>query len=225
MRTGKISVGEYCHVFNSGNGGELIFQDERDRIRFLFLILYLQSPCPVHHISSYIDYFKKNRRFNVSGKILDRLSEKSPLVEIINFCLMPNHFHLTLREKTESGVSRYMHKVLVSYTKYFNTKYRKIGHLFAGTFRMQPVTKNTDLLPLSAHIHKSPKELPEWRSRPHLYPWSSYQDYISENRFAPLLSREAVLQKFKTGDEYKKFVETSKDWEIESLLEKLPPPH
>ena len=74
---------------------------------------------------------------------------------------------------------------------------------------MQPVTKNTDLLPLSAHIHKSPKELPEWRSRPHLYPWSSYYDYTHQNRWSNLLDRSIILGQFKDVNEYKKFVTTS----------------
>ncbi|MDO8620031.1 MAG: transposase [bacterium] len=209
MRRIQTSIGEHYHVYNHGNDKQLVFLDERDQARFLFLILYLQSAHPLHHITSYVDYFKKNGRFNVSGKILDRVKEDM-LVEVVNFVLMPSYFHLTLREKSKAGISRYMHKILVSYSKYFNSRHRRTGHLFAGTFRMNLLQTEQEVLHLSAQIHKSPKELPEWRSRLHLYPWSSYQDYLKENRFNPLLSIGAVRGKFETGEDYKKFVDASK---------------
>lgn len=221
MRDLKTSVGENYHVFNSGNNSQLIFLDERDRIRFLFLILYLQSPTPVNHITSYIDYFKKNSRFNVSGKITAKLKENS-LVQIINFSIMPSYFHLTLTEKTKGGISRYMHKILVSYAKYFNTRYRKSGHLFQGTFHLSHIKTEEELLHLSAYIHKSPRELHEWRNRAHLYPWSSYQDYYGDNRFVQFLSTKTIKDKFKTPEDYKSFVDESKAQDVESFTEKLP---
>lgn len=208
MRTVQTYVGKYYHVYNRGNDKQLIFIDERDRARFLFLILYMQSPETVHHITSYVDYFKRNGRFNVSGKIQKRVSENK-LVDVINFSLTPDAFHLTLREKAKGGISGYMHKISVSYTKYFNSRHRKTGHLFRGTFKMNAVEDDNGLVRLSASIHKNPREMPEWRSRAHLYPWSSYQDYVGENRFAPLLSIDAVRGKFETGEDYKKFVNTN----------------
>ncbi len=220
MRNINIEIGEYYHAFNRGNSGQLIFLDDNDRARFLFLILYLQSPEPVNHISGYAEYFVKRGRFNVSGKITSKQATDK-LVDLIGFVLMPSYFHLILKEKVESGISRYMHRVQVSYTKYFNTKYRKAGHLLQGTYLLQYIEKDADLEHLSAYIHKRPKELQEWRNRMHLYPWSSYQDYLSVDRFTPLLSKELIPTHFKTPAEYKKFVDSSKPVEIENYLGKI----
>ena len=135
-------------------------------------------------------------------------------VELVNFCLMDNHFHLTVRELKDGGISKYMQRIQNAYTKYFNAKYRRKGHLLEAPFKAVHVKNNVQLLHLSPYIHRNPREMREWRGKEESYRWSSLCDCIVKNRWGRLLSLHIILEQFgKTVGEqqrgYKKFIETS----------------
>ena len=130
-------------------------------------------------------------------------------MSLVNFTQMPNHFHLTLLERVKNGISSYMQRVLNAYAKYFNTRYERSGHLFEAPFQAVHIEDNEKLLYLSAYVHRNQREIKKWKNREHLYPWSSYQDYIRENRWGELIEPGIVLKQFSSKSEYKDFVETS----------------
>lgn len=210
MRKIKPAINEYYHILNRGNNKQNIFLDQRDWIRFLFLVLYFQSPTTIffNNISRPISHFVEHSVFNIGGTKLNALI-KNRYVELVNFTLMPNHFHLLVKEIKENGISNYMQRVLNAYTKYFNTKYEKTGHLFQGPFKIVHIKTNEQLLHLSAYIHRNPREIKQWFKKEDKYPWSSYQDYINKNRWDNLLRPNIILNQFSNLEEYKKFVETS----------------
>ncbi|MFA4890583.1 MAG: transposase [Candidatus Paceibacterota bacterium] len=207
-RRENISIGEYYHIYNRENNKQNLFLEERDWIRFLFLILYLQSPVLFNNMSRPISYFVRHRRFNISDKDILGII-KNRYVELINFCLMPNHFHITVREIKEGGISKYLQRIQIAYTKYLNTKHEKSGHLFQGSFRSVHIKNNEQLLHLSAYIYRNPREIPKWKNKEGEYFWSSYQDYIKENRWGELIKREIILDQFSNKKEYQDFIETS----------------
>ena len=209
MRNIKISPGEYYHIYNRGVNKQIIFRDLADYKRFLFLILYFQSPEKIEQINRYAKDF-----LDVQHSVLDKISKDikvKRLVELNLFCLMNNHFHLIVREVKEGGIARYMQRVLNSYTKYFNTKYSKSGHLFQGPYQAVHIEDDRQLLHLSAYIHKNPDN---WGS----YEWSTYEDYIKENRWGNLLESKIIVEQFKDKKSYQKFVETSLAKELENEL-------
>ena len=208
MRKTPIAPDEHYHIFNRGNNKQNIFLDDRDRTRFLFLILHLQSPLVFQNLGRQISYFVKNRAFNIDNDDLEEIL-KERNVELINFALMPNHFHLTLCEIKEGGISQYMQRILCAYTKYFNTKYKKSGHLFQGPYKAVHIEDNRQLLYLSSYIHRNPRELNGWKNKEHIYPWSSYQDFIKENRWGKLLQQNIILEQFDDKKEYGNFVKSS----------------
>lgn len=219
MRKTLFAPGEYYHIFNRGNNKQPIFKDTRDWARFLFSILYFQSNTPIYNIGSYISYFIKHRVFNISDKILNKILENRN-IELINFSLMPNHFHATVKETTENGISNYMQRSLNSYTKYFNTKYKLSGHLFQGPFKAVHIESNEQLLYLSAYIHRNPREIKEWKNQKQKFPWSSYQDYTMKNRWDKLLKQEIITDQLSFGKEYQNFVESSTAKLFENELDK-----
>lgn len=204
-RRKNISIGEYYHIYNRENSKQNLFLEERDWIRFLFLILYLQSPISFNNSGRPVSYFVGHQKFNIK----DNDVIKNRYVELINFCLMPNHFHITAHEVKEGGISKYLQRVQIAYTKYLNTKYGKSGHLFQGAFQSVHIKNNEQLLHLSAYIHRNPREIKEWKNKEHQYPWSSYQDYIKENRWGELIKREIISDQFSDKKEYQDFIETS----------------
>lgn len=208
MRKIKIIPGEYYHVFNRGNNKQNIFREKKDWCRLLFLILYFQSPTVFYNIGRYVSYFVRYLVFNISKENLDKILNNKT-IELINFVLMPNHFHMILKEKQNNGISKYMQRVQEAYSKYFNTKYGTHGHLFQGTFKIVHIKNNEQLLHLSAYIHRNPREIKEWKNKELQYYWSSFQDYVSKNRWEKLLEQKIILEQFSGPKEYKNFVETS----------------
>ncbi|NLE07599.1 MAG: hypothetical protein GX627_03250 [Parcubacteria group bacterium] len=199
---------EYYHLFNKGVDGKDIFIDDQDKARFIFLITHLQSPARVLNVSWYTKNFIKKNSFKINNnKIQEILKNRS--VELMAFVIIPNGFHLLVKNKKDDILSVYMHRVLTAYGKYFNAKYNKKGHVFDGPFKAKRVKDGDQLLRLSALIHKDPNNIEEWRNNYDKYPWSSFQDYISSNRWDDLISIDLILQKFKNQTEYKKFVLTS----------------
>lgn len=208
MRNISIVPGEYYHIYNRGVNKQNIFADERDWVRLLFLILYLQSPVSFNNIGRQVTYYVKHSGFNIERKDLNKIYGNRT-VELINFAIMPNHFHLLITENKEGGISNYMQRIQNGYTKYFNTKYKKSGHLLQGPYKAVHIKSNKQILHLSAYIHKNPTELKQWNKKEHLYPWSSYYDYTLENRWDKLLKRGVILSQFNKQNEYQKFIETS----------------
>jgi len=209
MRKIKISPGEYYHIYNRGINKQKIFLDMSDYARFLFCLLYFQSENTFNNFGHYVSFFKKSKKFNLSLKTMSKIISNR-FVELTNFCLMPNHFHITVLEVDEKGISTYMQRVLNSYTKYFNTKYKRSGHLFQGPYQIVYIKDNEQLLYLSTYIHKNPQEIKEikkydWKN----YFWSSYQDYVKENRWGEVLRTDIILGQFKDENEYADFVKTS----------------
>ena len=208
MRKEKIIKDEYYHILNRGNNKQPIFADERDMARFLFFIIHLQSPKRFLNISRQVNCFIKNGLFNVSKKEIDEIIENR-YVELVSFILMPNHFHLIVKEAKEGGTSDYMKRVLGGHTRYFNVKNKILGHLFQGPFGIVHVKDDPQLLYLSAYVHNNVRELNKWTEEEHAYPWSSYQDFIKENRWGELLKPDIILEQFPNKDKYKFFVEKS----------------
>lgn len=217
MRNIEISVGEHYHLYSRGVRRENIFIDEDDRIRFVFLILHMQSNTTLFHIRKNVTSFKKYKSFIPHRSTLKTIASERT-VELVNFALMNNHFHLTAKEIREGGISKYLHRVLTSYSKYFNIKYKRTGYLFESRFQAVHVTSNEQLLHLSAYIHKNPTEIPEWHGRERDYPWSSLTDYCGESRWGELLQSDIILGQFPAKDDYKKFIETSKAKEVKTKL-------
>lgn len=205
MRNIKIAPGEYYHIFNRGVNKQLIFHETTDWARFLFLILHFQSPVIFQNIGRPTKEFVKHSVFNINS---DEIIKKR-YVELTAFCLMPNHFHLIVKEVEEGGISQYMQRVLNSYTKYFNTKYKKSGHLFQGPYKAVHVGNNEQLLYLSAYIHRNPREFTNWSGKEEKYQWSSYQDLVKQNRFEKLINSDIITDQFKNKNDYNNFVKTS----------------
>lgn len=220
MRNIQFVNDEYYHIYNRGYGKQDIFLSDRDRSRFLFNLLCFQSPVVFSNLDRH--------PFNVQHPVLNKEGlglEKAELDEIVKhrfvelnvFAFMPNHFHSIVRQVGDGGISRYMQRALNSYTKFFNKKYERSGHLFQGPYQVVPVESNEQLLYLSAYIHRNVREIGGWEDKEHEYPWSSYQDYVGKDRWGELLKRDVILDQFRNPDEYQGLVKKSGAKEKEIL--------
>jgi len=217
-RMRNIEEGEFYHVFNRGVRKQPLFHDIRDYSRFLFLILHSHGMFIPTNIGRNVTYYIRDSNFGLDEADIQLIKE-TRAVDLVSFCLMPNHVHLLLSEVKEGGISKFMQRVLNAYTKYYNERYKESGHAFQGKFKSVHVTSNKQLLHLSAYIHCNTRELVPWRSKIIEYPYSSLQDYTSENRWPALINQSVILEQFGDRDEYRRFIETSpaklKDFDVD----------
>ena len=157
---------------------------------------------------------------HISNKLREEVL-KDRMVELVLFCFVPNHYHIVVRELIDNGISKYMQRVLTAYTKYFNIRHEKTGHLFQGPYKSVHIEDDRQLMHTSAYIHKHPCEINGWLGREDKYPWSSYQDCINRNRFDELLITGIITERYienKGVSSYKKFVSSSPAKEITKEL-------
>lgn len=185
----------FYHVFNRGVEKRIIFSDNNDYKRFLQTLYYYQFKGPKPK-------FSNRDRF----KTID-FTNNPIIIKVVSYCLMPNHFHFLIKQVGENGIKEFMQKVINSYTKYFNTKYSRVGHLFQGMFKAVPIESNEQLLQVSRYIHLNPytsnltKELEN-------YIYSSYPHFIGLIN-DPLCISSDVLNFFKDQQDYRQFVQSS----------------
>lgn len=190
-------VGEIYHLYNRGVNKQSIFTNDHDRFRFLIQLYCTNGEKEVHLSDhkglSLTEYF-----------LLDR---GEPIVEIVAYCLMPNHFHLLIREKTEGGISLFMQKLLTAYTKYFNSKNERTGPLFEGRFKAQHVDSDEYLEYLLAYIHLNPvkiKDEESWSGKKIVdiasaeaslkgYRFSSYPSFLDQKRVEDVILNNSSL--------------------------------
>lgn len=132
-----------------------------------------------------------------------------PLVEIVCYCLMPNHFHLLVKQNVDDGISKFMRLIGDSHSKYFNILHDRVGGLFQDKFKALRVEDNAQLLHLSRYIHLNPV-VSSIAETPQDYDWSSYREYIG--RRAGFCNKEIVLGQFRGKDAYRAFVEDFADY-------------
>lgn len=200
---------EFYHVYNRGTEKRDIFSSIADYDRFLTL-LYLANQSDAVHLQ-------------LQGRTLKELSGgrgSEPLVAVVAYCLMPNHFHLLVRELKEGGISKFMQKLMTGYTMYFNKKNDRNGSLFQGKFKATHVSNDRYLRYLVSYIHLNPVKLiePKWKesgiadratAERYLarYGPSSYRDYLNETRSENvILDTSALPEYFDSDMEFKEFV-------------------
>lgn len=173
---------EYYHIYNRGVEKRQIFFDEIDYKRFTSLLLLANSDSPVH-LSNY------------QGVSLMEIPKGDSIVEIGAWCLMPNHFHLLVKEKQKGGISLFMKKLLTGYSMYFNTRRQRKGVLFDGTFKAKHLYNDNYLKYQYAYIHLNPISIIDhgWKEKKihnvgkakkflFSYKHSSLQDYLGIKR-------------------------------------------
>lgn len=200
----EFSVGNFYHIYNRGVEKRDIFLEEKDYYRFLDSLYLFNDENP----------FTGGRSSENREKI----------VEILAYCLLPNHFHLILTPVKEGGIVKFMRKLLTGYAMYFNEKYKRTGILFEGRYKAKIIENDTYFCHLTRYIHLNPLKLifPEWEEKGindwkkaisflRDYRWSSLQFYLNNKNFLNLLSEDKIINhlEIKIGNEYLDFL---KQW-------------
>ncbi len=207
LRITPLVNGEYYHVYNRGVALQPIYFTKKAHERFLLCLSYYRFNNLPFKLSRLLQISADEREKTI--KELEKLNDK--VVELIAFCLMPNHFHILIKQVSEGGTSKFMKQITDSYTKYFNTKNERIGPLFQGAFKAVRIENDEQLIHLSRYIHLNPLvsylvRESDFRD----YPWSSLRHYLDGDY--SLVNPKIVLDSFKTPKAYLKFVLNQADY-------------
>lgn len=207
-RKTPIVVNEIYHVFNQSVAKQPIFISNRDYRRALDVFRFYQYSNPSLRFSFY-------NRLSISQKeefFSELILSAEKLVEIICFCLMPNHAHFLLKNLRENGISRFMSNFQNSYAKYFNTRTSRVGSVFRQNFKAVRIESEEQLLHVSRYIHLNPVSsfLIEVKDL-ETYPWSSYPAYLTQGE--TWIQKELILAHFKSIEDYKQFILDQVDYQ------------
>lgn len=206
IRTTSFVNSESYHIYNRGNSKQIIFHDDQDHRYFMNLLDVMN------------DEARSKTHFRAKNHL------RKYLVSIAAFCLMPNHFHILLRQEKDHGITLFMQKLSTAYVMYYNKKYKRSGSLFEGKFKSQHVGEDRYMKYLFSYIHLNPLKLidEEWKistlnsKKKNFianYPYSSFLEYLNEKyhyvskdkfpKYFP--TRQAFIKEINTWIRYRDF--------------------
>lgn len=178
----KVFVEDHCyHIYNRGWNRSNIFLEDSDYRYFESLLQ--------RHISITPCADEKGRLY----------AHLRPEVDLVSYCLMPNHFHMLVYIREQTAATRLMRSVLTAYTMYFNRKYKRRGPLYENRFKAVPILDDSQLMHITRYIHLNKANYASWQ-------WSSYRDFLADNP-RNWIAPESILELFESKQAYREFVD------------------
>ncbi len=233
MRKQPFTIDSYVHVYNRGNRKTEIVRAVADNWRFLQSLRFFNDSHSSTHILRQLELaglaVSDTAKPTISREFESVFEmgwppnwpEKDPLVKILSYCLMPNHFHLLLKEIRKGGISKFMQKLGIGYTNYFNLKYQEVGKVFQGGYKAKLVNEEMYLKYLCIYIQvinvlelfpgglktalKSPKDAMKFVDD---YPFSSHLDYAGLRK-SLIIDKDVLGEFLPTSEDYRKFAHDS----------------
>jgi REP element-mobilizing transposase RayT len=140
--TVPLLTGETYHVFNRGVDKRVIFQDKQDYLRFYQTLDIFNTVEPAVN-------FRLAKTHQKSNAVREKL------VDIEAYSLLPNHYHLLLKQLRDGGLSEFMLRIATGYTSYFNDKNDRTGSLFQGTYKRVHVSSSEQYQYLFAYVNEN----------------------------------------------------------------------
>lgn len=180
----------FYHVFNRGVEKRNIFIEDIDYKYFL------------HLFERYLNNEKK----------LDKYYREAPSysenIELVAYCLMPNHFHMLVYQKDKDAMQKFMRSIGTAYSMYFNKKYKRVGNLFQDRYKAVLINDNSYFAHISRYIHLNPLDI---KKDFRLYPYSSLNAWIEDTQRPNWLKPGRVQCQFKNSADYLDFLESYKE--------------
>ncbi|MBI2040289.1 transposase [Candidatus Microgenomates bacterium] len=203
----------YYHLYNRGVEKRTIFIDEQDYGVFLGYLKEYLLPKDEETLRKMLgDPSVSYREKDTILKKL-RLNNFADEVSLIAYCLMPNHFHFFIKQKSAQTINKFMRSLCTRYTMYFNRKYNRVGSLFQDVYKAVLITHENQFLHLSRYIHKQALSLQgdSLQTQP-----CSYDEYLGKRKTEWVKPDEVLYYFSKTNPKlsYQTFVSEQDDFEI-----------
>ena len=203
----------YYHIYNRGVEKRIIFLDQQDYAVFLSYLKDYLLP------KNEKELYERLSNPSVSSKEKDKalkllhLNNFSQEITLLSYCLMPNHFHFFIKQKSANAIDKFMNSLATRYTMYFNRKYKRVGTLCQDVYKAVLINSEAQFLHLSRYIHKQALAL---KNQP-----CSYPEYLGLRQTLWIKPDEIISFFSKTNPSlsYRNFVEQPEDAEgLEDLI-------
>ena len=194
-------TGMIYHIFNRGLDRRLTFTNKREYQRALAALSFYSYTSSSFRLSWFIKLSPKKQK-----EKYDLLKSQKPRVTIMSYCLMPNHFHILVKQEKDHGISKFLGDFQNSYTKFFNKLHERSGALFSNQFKGVLVENENQFTHLSRYIHLNPYTSSIANSITELekYPWSSLKGYLGS--IDEIIDSKPILGLFGNSENYRKFI-------------------
>ena len=228
IRKEKFITGEHYHIYSRTilNVPEFKNNSNAKKLHQAFL---LGNSTNSGQAFGYLRDNKDNPK--ALEKAIEISQKGKKLVDILCYSIMPDHYHLLLKELKNNGVTDFVRRCNTSIAKYINVKNNRLGSLFESNFKAKHIDTNEYLLHLSVYINLNPLDFisgKEWRfnklkkwalikQKLINYPWSSAKFFLNEHQHDLILSgTEIILSQFKNTNDYERFVREWSESEVAS---------
>ncbi len=211
----------YYHLYNRGVEKRKIFLYKLDYSVFLSYLKTYLLPKDEKGLHNIIADPKTHWKDKDKAVKLLHLNNFSDSLSLIAFCLMPNHFHMLVKQDKADTIDRFMNSLCTRYSMYFNRKYNRVGTLFQGVYKAVLVESGDQLLHLSRYIHKNPSSILQGEAL-RSYSYSSYPNYLYKKNTEWLKSEEILGNFSPRGiNSYENFVEGEKVEKTNEIISDL----
>ncbi len=211
-----LITNQIYHIFNRSIAKEPCLRSKKDMLRMLDIINYYRF--------YQILRFSKFKLLNANNQqeYLNKITKTEPLVDIYSFSLMPNHYHLLVKQLQTNGITKFFSDVQNSFAKYYNLKNNRNGGVFQNTFKTKSINTIEELIHVSRYVHLNPvtSRLIEF-SALKSYRWNSFSWYMNSglNKF---INTNLLLSHFKDLEHLSSFTENQVDYQRKlKLIKKL----
>lgn len=219
----KFVPGNIYHIYNRGVAKGRICKEEADFWRLLQGLCLFNDKNNVSNVLWQIERDRGRLTLNVlKDYIIKQDTNREPLVRILAYCIMPNHFHLAIEELEEGGIVKFMHKFGGGYARYFNKKHNRVGSLFQGRFKAVAVKNEQQLLYLLIYVNvinpgqliepnlkeEGIKDIDAVLRKAEEYQWGTHQEYLRKRNSLIINKRRLIeMLGLESPQKYRELVE------------------
>jgi len=203
-RSSEFANEHFYHLFNHGVEDCLITRSQDDSDHFVLLLELLNTSLNIGSVSDVLKTIEPGDvNLLKSGLLRLAKNDETRLVKIVAYCLNPNHFHLILEQIRDGGITIFLHKLTMAYSKYINARHTRKGALFFGTFGRRLIETDEYLLHASAYVNLNDRV---HRIAPPLSNLvrTSWREYTEEG-LGGICEKELVMENFDDMDDYKAY--------------------
>lgn len=173
----------YYHLYNRGVEKRKIFQDEQDYSVFLSYLKEYLTPKDTEKLNFQLENPNLSSKEKDKTLRLIKMNNFYNEIDLLCYCLMPNHFHFELHQHRLDSIDNFMNSLGTRYTMYFNQKYKRVGSLYQGVYKAVLIKSENQLLHLSRYIHRQSLILKPASKGEALRSWkqkqpSSFSEYL-----------------------------------------------
>lgn len=201
----------YYHLYNRGVEKRSVFLDQQDYSVFLSYLKEYLLPKNLQELSEKLA--DPNTSYKEKDKIIKllRLNNFAGEITLLAYCLITNHFHLLVKQKSAQSIDIFMNSLGTRYTMYFNRRYKRVGSLWQAVYKAVLVNNEQQLLHLARYIHKQALNSQEEEIQPNSHP-----EYLKKRKTEWIHSEE-ILSYFSKNNpnlSYEAFVMQTEDSKI-----------